>query len=137
MVTRMPDWPERLAQYLAAHRSTVFAWGRHDCVKFAAGAVQAITGCDLLPEVWADKAGAARVLRRLHGLVPAVSQSLPLLASAAWAQRGDVVLVQQPGPVRRRWLAVADGPQWWAPAAAGLCRGRMDLAVMAWGVGHG
>jgi hypothetical protein len=136
---RLPDWPERLAAYLQQHRHVAFAWGQADCVRFAAGAVQAITGCDVLPCSWADKAGALRQLRLAGGLQAAVAGLLPALGSPAWAQRGDVLLVQASAPagrMRRRWLAVADGHQWRAPDASGLRAGPMAMAVMAWGVGH-
>lgn len=136
---RLPDWPERLAAYLQAARPLAFAWGAHDCAGFAAGAVHAITGQRVLPAVWADRAEAARVLRALGGLVPAVSRALPALAGPALAQRGDVVLVAVPagnGRAVRRWLAVADGARWWAPQHGGLCAGPMAQAVLAWGVGH-
>lgn len=135
---RLPDWPERLAAYIAANRPLPFAWGTHDCALFAAGAVQAVTGCNVLPAAWADRASAAHLLRRLHGLVPAVDAALPRLVTPAWARRGDVVLVQQPVAQRgrARWLAVVDGAHWWAPSATGLHRGDMAQAVSAWGVGH-
>lgn len=136
---RLPDWPERLTEYLARHTDTPFRWGAHDCARFAAGAVQAITGRDVLSVDWADRAHAAHVLRSAGGLVPAVDQALPRLPSPQWAQRGDVLLVQTPalGGGLRRWLAVADGPRWWAPTATGLTWGSAAQAVQAWGVAHG
>lgn len=135
-LSRLPDWPLRLAAYLEAGRGLAFAWGRSDCVRFAAGAVQAITGRHVLQWDWADRASAAAVLRRCGGLVPGVGQVLPALAGAQWAQRGDVLLVQ-PGGRGRRWLAVADSGRWWALGPAGLISGPGSDAVMAWGVGHG
>ena len=135
---RLPDWPERLAAYLHQHRQVAFEWGTADCVRFAAGAVQATTGRDVLPCRWADKASAVRQLRQYGGLLAAVGGVLPALAAPAWAQRGDVVLVQasaRPGGLRRRWLAVADGHLWRAPDANGLCAGPMGMAVLVWGVG--
>ena len=137
---RLPDWPERLAAYLQAAMPVQFAWGAHDCGHFADGAVHAVTGRRVLPAAWADRAEAARMLRRMGGLVPTVGLALPMLATAAMAQRGDVVLVQAPTPdgrAQRRWLAVADGARWWAPQRDGLCAGAMAQAVLAWGVGHG
>lgn len=137
---RLPDWPERLADYLAAMRPHRFAWGVHDCVRFAAGAVHAITGQQPTALQWQGPADAARLLRRLGTLADAVGQVLPELASPALAQRGDVVLVRAQvhgGRAHRQWLAVADGPLWWVPSPAGLASGPMHLAHRAWGVGHG
>lgn len=136
-INRLPDWPERLAAHIAAHRGAAFAWGRCDCVAFAAGAALAITGRELLPARWHSAADAARLLRTLGGLRGAVSSVLPALPSPALAQRGDVVLVAAPGRVRRHWLAVCDGARWWAPGRQALDSGPMASAVAAWGVGHG
>ena len=137
---RLPDWPERLAAYLAAMRPHRFAWGTHDCVQFAGGAVQAVTGQQVLALQWASMAEAVRLLRSIGTLAQAVGQVLPELAGPALAQRGDVVLVQAAvhnGRAVRQWLAVADGTLWWVPSATGLACGSMALAQRAWGVGHG
>lgn len=140
MLQRLPDWPERLADYLAAMRPHRFAWGTHDCARFAAGAVHAVTGQHITALQWSSSADAARLLRRVGSLATAVGQVLPELAAPALAQRGDVVLVQAPvcsGRAARQWLAVADGLLWWVPSATGLASGPMHLARRAWGVGHG
>ena len=137
---RLPDWPERLADYLATMRPHRFAWGANDCVAFAAGAVHAVTGRQVLPLQWASMAEAVAVLRRMGPLPAVVGQVLPELAAPALAQRGDVVRVQAPvhaGRGVRQWLAVADGPHWWVPSVTGLASGPMVLASRAWGVGHG
>ena len=139
-LTRLPDWPERLADYLAAQRGAVFAWATCDCVRFAAGDVLAVTGQHVLPVEWASRADAARQLRARGGLCAAVDSVLPRLPAPTLAQRGDVVLVQAPvagGRARRRWLAVVDGAQWRTPGPQGLAAGPMDQAVVAWGVGRG
>lgn len=135
---RLPDWPERLALYLAQHADTPFHWGAHDCVHFAAGAVRAMCGADVLPTHWHDRTQAAQVLRAMGGLEAAVDVALPRLAGTQWAQRGDVLMVRTPtlAGCARRWLAVADGPRWWAPTRTGLASGSTAQAVAAWGVGH-
>lgn len=43
---RLPDWRARLTVYVTASPAPVFAYGRHDCALFAAGAVMAMTGQD-------------------------------------------------------------------------------------------
>ena len=136
---RLPDWPERLAAHLASHSATPFVWGSHDCVRFAAGAVHAITGRHILPADWSDRAEAARLLRSVGGLVPAVDAVLPRLWTTTLAQRGDVLMVCAPGPAGgwRHWLAVCDGARWWAPSPQGLACGPAAQAVHAWGVAHG
>lgn len=135
---RLPDWPERLAEYMHQHRASAFAWGSHDCVTFAAGAALAITGETVLKKKWPDAAGAARMLRKVGGLPAAVDTVLVRLPSVAKAWRGDVVLVPDPTPnSARQWLGVVDAGQWFAPGPAGLVRGPLSVASVAWGVGHG
>lgn len=139
-IQRLPDWPERLAAYMAAMRPRRYVLGQHDCAQFAAGAVQAVTGRNVLLAQWRDVSEALQVLRAQRGLRAAVDAVLPRLAVPALAQRGDVVLVQAAvggGRARRQWLAVADGARWWCPAVTGLESGPAELAVVAWGVGHG
>lgn len=139
-LARTPDWPERLAAYLTEMRPRRYVLGRHDCASFAAGAVRAITGADVLPLRWETPAEAVAVLRRLGGLQAAVRAVLPQLATPALAQRGDVLLIRAPvadGRALRQWLAVADGQRWWSPSATGLECGSVHWATAAWGVGHG
>jgi hypothetical protein len=131
---RLPDWPERLAAHIEAHRAVPFTWGVHDCCTFAAGSVLACTGQWPAGWKWPDAAAAARLLRRLGGLPAAVDRLLPRLAAPLSAQRGDVLLVRAPTG-RRDWLAVADAGGWWAPGPDGLVRGSMMQATAAWGVG--
>ena len=45
-LARLPDWRSRLGAYLAGKRTSPFVYGEHDCARFAAGAVEAVTGSD-------------------------------------------------------------------------------------------
>ena len=47
---RYPDWPVRLNEYIIAAEKLEFELGTHDCCTFAAGAIEAITGEDPMPE---------------------------------------------------------------------------------------
>ena len=135
---RMPDWPERLAEYLEQHRGALFGWdGGRDCAHFAAGAVRAVTAQDVLPCGWSSREEAVRLLRAAGGLVAAIDAVLPRLPSPALAQRADIALMQSPERPARRWLAVCDAGRAWAPSRAGLLAAPMSMAVHAWGVGHG
>lgn len=138
-LTRLPEWPERLAEYLEQHRGALFGWdGERDCAHFAAGAVRAVTSQDVLPCGWSSREEAVRLLRNAGGLVAAVDAVLPRLQSPTFAQRADIVLMQEPaGNPARRWLAVCDGSRAWAPSRSGLLAASMTAAVHAWGVGHG
>lgn len=129
---RLADWPARLDSYVHALRQSPFRWGALDCVTFAAGAVQAITGqCPAHPQ-WVSERSAARALRRAGGLHAAVSALLPELPAPTLAQRGDVLLVRQPG---RDLLAVCLGDTWAAPGRNGLHFGPICAAVTGWKVG--
>ena len=46
-VTRHIDWLPRLSDYIKANRNKPFVWGERDCMLFAAGCVEAMTGNDL------------------------------------------------------------------------------------------
>lgn len=91
---RAEHWPETLAAFIEARRTTAFEWGVTDCTLFAADAVEAITGVDPAKQYrgkYADQKGALRLIKdagSLSALVPLASISLP------FAGRGDVVLVE-------------------------------------------
>lgn len=137
---RLHDWPERLVAYIESHRATPFAYGPHDCVRFAAGAVHAVTGVDVLQSVqWSDLRTAVQLLRAHGGLAGAVDSVLPRLQTPALAQRGDIVLLTRPGAAGTgcRWLAVCEGARAWSPTRFGLAAWDMTAASVAWEVGHG
>jgi hypothetical protein len=95
---RLTDWETRLGDYLARHRGAVFAWGRLDCVLFAAGAVEALTGEDPAAAVrkrYRTKIGAARKLRQQgFRTIAALMDSRFEPVQPAFAQRGDIVMAQ-------------------------------------------
>lgn len=93
---RLPDWEARLAAYLEPLRSRPFAWGRHDCCTFAAGAVEAMTGVDPMPEFrgrYSTPRGSVRALRKFGAgdLAETLSAKFEGVA-APLAQRGDIVM---------------------------------------------
>ena len=93
---RLDDWESRLGEYLAGHRRTPFAWGIHDCVLFAAGAVEALTGVDPAADVrgrYATAIGSKRTLTRMgYASVEALADAHLSRTNTAMAQRGDVVM---------------------------------------------
>lgn len=92
---RLPQWEARLAEYLTAQRDAVFAWGRVDCVLFAAGAVLAMTGIDPAAAArgrYATAIGARRLMTRMGWAdLPAMLAAHFGEIGPACAQRGDVV----------------------------------------------
>lgn len=132
-MSRLPDWPERLAAYVSSAQRTPFCWGSHDCVTFAAGAMEAVTGARPVMPQWHDVHDALRQLRAVGGLAAAVeSAGLPVLTRPEFASRGDIVMVEH---APRPFLAVCLGHVWAAPGAAGLEYGPMSSAARGWKAG--
>lgn len=93
---RKPDWDARLAAYLEPLRARAFAWGQHDCCTFAAGAVQAMTDVDPMPEFrgrYSTAIGSARALRRFGAgdLASTLDRKFEPVDHPL-AQRGDIVM---------------------------------------------
>lgn len=96
---RFEDWPVCLDAYLMERATAPFVFGEHDCCQFARGAVEAMTGINVMASVPAYKTAkrAAAVQAKLGaGLGDAVAAVLepqgfepiaPLMA-----QRGDFVV---------------------------------------------
>lgn len=100
-MTRHPDWRARLTAYVSATDAPDFAYGRHDCALFAAGAVLAMTGIDHAAPFrrhYTTLRGGLRVLRRagFADHVALAAAHLPALHPSQ-AMPGD--------------LAVFDGPE--------------------------
>lgn len=141
MMQRLPDWPERLAAYVEARRHRPFAWGSNDCVLFAAGALDAMTGellvLSLLMDgsIWSNASEAAYVLREMGGLPVACHEALgdPIEGDqAALVGRGGVVCVELDG---RPTLGIALGNGCWCgPGADGLVFRPMAEVRLAWEV---
>ena len=97
-MSRISGWEDRLRSYVVSVKDTPFVWGQHDCLLFAAGCVQAVTGRDLADN-YRGKYSTARQAKQLlkqitagEGTVDAaldrVGQRLP---SVLAARRGDLV----------------------------------------------
>jgi len=97
-MNRLPDWEARLAAYLEPLRARAFAWGEHDCCTFTAGAGDAMTGADPMPEFrgrYSTARGSARALMRYGaGTLDATLDRKFERVSAALAHRGDVVMTE-------------------------------------------
>lgn len=125
---------DNLLAYLDARRRTPFAWGTraNDCVSFAGGAVEALTGDDVLGRcghTWSTARGAARVLHQVGGVAGAADLMLPRLLAPAFALRGDVGLVELDG---RPCLVVFEGELLVGPGEAGRVYLPRPLALAAW-----
>jgi hypothetical protein len=127
-MSRLQDWPSRLAAYVDAAYTQPFEWGRHDCSAFAAGAVEAMTGERPPLPAYADAREAAELLAD-ESLSSRVRSILGPPIAPAFAQRGDLALVEIDGRVS---LAVCVGDLFAGPGADGLVMvPRVDVR-MAW-----
>lgn len=88
--------PHALTAFLDSRADWRFGYGRgdrtHDCVRFAAAGVEAVTGYPALSRVahsWTTARGARRVLARLGGMAAAVDRVMRPIP-VTMAARGDV-----------------------------------------------
>lgn len=135
-VQRLPAWPELLAAFVEERRHMPFEWGRNDCATFAADAVLAMTGVDVLQPLrgrWATEPAAAEVATSMGGLRGGAMALLgPALSRPTQAPRGAVVLARMDGTAI---LGVRmSGAQWCAPGAQGLLWRPAREVLLAWGI---
>ena len=92
---RHPDWLPRLRSEIDAANARPFAWGEHDCCKFAARCVDAMTGTTHEASLsYHDKPSALRFLATEGGLEAALTRRFGEPVTWARVQRGDLCLVQ-------------------------------------------
>jgi hypothetical protein len=137
-LTRLPDWPERLCAYLEIRSAMPWAWGGHDCCQFSAGAIEALTGADVLGSILQGHAyttarAAARTLRNLGGLETLPARvGLELWTTVAQANRGDIVVAPIGKGDALTLGVVADHRAAFAHYPAGLLFFPLSRAVSAW-----
>jgi hypothetical protein len=117
-----------LADYIAANLEREFAWGRWDCVHFAATWAQLATGIDHLAGVqpWRSKLGAGRALKEFGGLEACVDRTLNRVHPHL-AKDGDIALVSNT-------LWIFSGPHLVAPGKGGLVFIDRTKAECAWSI---
>ena len=131
---RRQDWPERLAAFNQARRRMPFAWGSNDCVTLAADWIEEATGVDPIADIrgWSDALSAGRTIEALGGLEAAITARLGDGIAPAFAQRGDVVLLDIAG---RETVGVVYGTHAMGPGEEGAVMVPMSVALAAWRVG--
>jgi hypothetical protein len=130
-MSRVSDWETRLSEYIASKRSVTFEWGVEDCCTFSAGAVEALTGVDPVPEyrgAYSTALQSARVLdgKTMEEVLDSKFDEVPI----GFAQRGDLVLMDD-------CVGVVAGDYAWFISEVGLERVKRGLWEKAWGVGRG
>jgi hypothetical protein len=118
---RRENWPALLNEWVESNRAVPFAWKTHDCCSAAAAWVLLATGVDVYA-VYAERyapsmTSAMRIVKKAKGLKPLVEAALGDDVGAAFAGRGDVVLVNIEG---RESLAVCLGNLAAGPGKDGL-----------------
>lgn len=103
---RLRDWEVRLDAYLTAAALQKVVWGTHDCVLFALGGAQALTGVDAAEDLRGTYSNARGALRRMRELFGAAGLEAAAEGfRARWggeeapvksAHRGDIVLADVP-----------------------------------------
>jgi hypothetical protein len=99
---RRDDWPERLAVYVDGKQRAPFAWGKHDCCTFAAGAVHAMTGKHHMAEFrgkYKDEGTAQAALQSIGkgSLYHTLRGKFGNPIKPAMAQRGDLMMADVEG----------------------------------------
>ena len=126
---RVENWPALLANFVEQHRHTPFAWREWDCCSMAAAWVQCCTGVDVFGACSIKYAptmrSALRKTIKADGLKPLVDAALGASVAPAFAQRGDIVLLDLDG---RESLAVCLG----AVAAGAGVAGMEFVGQGAW-----
>lgn len=95
-LSRLPHWHESLKLYLDRVSEEPFKWGEHDCLNFAAGAVKAMTGVDLMDGMKGAYSSEEEALQFLRDngyktVRNAVSKKLGKAVHPAYAGKGDIV----------------------------------------------
>lgn len=93
---RRQDWPERLAEQVAAAQERAYELGAHDCWRFTCACIEAMTGVDFWPR-FAGYRTKAQALRTIARIAPSLGQAVTVVLGAdeqapAMARRGDVLL---------------------------------------------
>ena len=92
---RCPNWPRKLNEYFVSVKDAQFEYGVHDCCTFSAGAVQAITGEDLMSEFrgkYSTREESQSVLKSIGAgtLLRTLRKKFGPPVNGASGQRGDV-----------------------------------------------
>ena len=140
---RFTNWPSRLHSYLQANQSTPFRYGSFDCLSFAAGAAEALTGADVMAPFrgrYTTHLGAMRIAKRTFGVATLPEIVTVMMTAQGWkevapsfAQRGDVCLVAQ-GSDQIAGVIHSNGREAVITTDKGLGRIPLKSVVRAWNV---
>lgn len=131
---RISSWEDALSDYIATKRHEPFEYGANDCCLFAAGAVEAITGEDPMPEFrgkYDSLKTSLQVIKDIGaGTLEATMDSKFSEIEIGQAQRGDLAFLD--GSV-----GVVMGGFAYFVSDDGLERINRSLWDKCWSVGRG
>jgi hypothetical protein len=135
---KLTSWRRNYDQLILESNTAPFVWGEHDCVMFAAKAIDAQYELGVVAYIKANLAysneGEAIDIIEEHGdLEGLVTEVLGVGAiPPALLTVGDVVLYEYGIPGFQHALAVHDGHQILSPAKVGLTYLHMTRALKGW-----
>jgi hypothetical protein len=131
---RINAWEEALVNYIATKRHEPFEYGINDCCLFAAGAVEAITTEDPMPEFrgqYDSLKGSLKAIKDIGaGTLEATMDSKFPEVAIGHAQRGDLAFFDDS-------IGVVMGSFAYFVSDDGLERVNRSLWDKCWGVGRG
>ncbi|HEY0684770.1 MAG TPA: hypothetical protein VGD45_20705 [Steroidobacter sp.] len=119
-MTRVPNWPELLAEYVESRRTRPFEWGSNDCALFLADWIVTATGVDHAKRWrrYKTASGAAAIVKRNGGMRRLALNAGLAEKAVGMAQRGDGVLAVLEG--RETFGVVAGNAMWCGPGEDSL-----------------
>ena len=128
---RLSTWENQLTEYIASKRNQPFEYGSNDCAHFVAGAVQAMTGEDPMPEMrgqYDSEFGSLRVLKEIgEGDLESTMDAKFNAIEIGLAQRGDIAFFDGS-------IGVVMGSFAWFVSDDGLERVPRSMWDKAWSV---
>jgi hypothetical protein len=138
---RLENWQTALSDYLTSCAGARFKYGRMDCGLFVAGAIQSMTGFDVvasLRDTYTNRKEAFAAIKEVCGRATMEAVSVHLAARngipevpVLCAQRGDAVLLRK-GRASSLGLIAMYGTEVLSPGAAGILRMPLSLATRSW-----
>lgn len=138
---KISGWPVKLSAFIESRRGTPFKWGENDCCLFACDAIAVLTGIDPAAKSFRGKyttaLGAGRLLKKSGGVEGVAAKQCQKHGfdevPVAFAQRGDVVLIDLPGIGDT--LGICTGVSSVFPGEEGLVENPTLLCRKAWRIG--
>lgn len=138
MVDKVIQWRRNYDELMKLSATKPFRWGEHDCVMFAAKALDVQYDLGIVNYTDAnlyydDEAGAVALIEEYGGLEGLVTDVLgvdPLPPGLLTV--GDIVLYDYDSTDFPHALAVHDGHQLLIPTQVGLGSLRMERAIKGW-----